>query len=46
LKKYLKVYSIVLKELLFLGPSEEEEANIDERTDKVLLRDKERSPEL
>ena len=46
LKKHPKVYSVVLKELLFLGPPEEEEANNDERTDEVSLEDKERSLEL
>jgi hypothetical protein len=44
LKKHPKVYSVVLKELLFPGPLEEKEANNDKRTDKVLLEDKERSP--
>jgi len=34
-----------LKELLFPGPPEEEEADNDERTDEVSLGDKERSPE-
>jgi len=45
LRKHPKVYSVVLKELLFLGPPEEEEVDNDERTDEVSLGDKERSPE-
>ncbi len=46
LKKHLKVYSVVLKELLFLRPPKKKEVNNDERIDKMLLRDKEQSLKL
>ncbi len=46
LKKYPKVYSVVLKELLFLRLLKEEEADNNEWIDEMSLEDKERSLEL
>jgi len=44
LKKYPKVYSVVLKELLFLRLPEKKEANNNEQTDEMLLEDKKQLP--
>jgi len=46
LKKYLKVYSVVLKELLFPRSLKEEETDNDERIDKMSLEDKEQLSKL